>query len=275
MKLFLDTTIQYERLFGHSKSKEAIKGSKKKNKFYISNFILHQFKEGALKAWIKAYNTLVSEKDLYDALTILDSEPSLKDKYRQAINEAIRKLSDELSKERMISYFKIQIEFGLIQSFNKDIKYINDRIECKIAEAQPSLDFEHFKNQLRCRKNMIICRLPQFLSKLKNKLIEFKKFCNSSKKNSLKVKSKDKQEFDKLCNQINQIIEDTDKAKGNKCKELSDLIIALEAPKKYYIFTSNFRHFYPICKALNKFPIFILKKQVSPSIKFWIKKYEN
>lgn len=57
----------------------------------------------------------------------------------------------------------------------------------------------------------------------------------------------------KISELIAEVLEDTTKAQGrNNCWALGDVIITLEVPDDAVLYTTDIRHFQPVCTALGK-----------------------
>ena len=57
-------------------------------------------------------------------------------------------------------------------------------------------------------------------------------------------------DFQKVASICEKILDDFNECKGNNCKILGDLIIALEVLPEHILLTSNISDFKPICEAV-------------------------
>lgn len=116
-----------------------------------------------------------------------------------------------------------------------------DESKCELARENVVEMGGDFTINLRCNKKLCQCNLPIFLSEHLTEIKEINKMLRTE------------EEFKSLCSNLEKITGDLESAKGEKmCWTLSDLIICLESPKDAEIYTTDVKHFEPICRILDK-----------------------
>ena len=154
----------------------------------------------------------------------------------------------EENKERLLVRLRRMFEWELLDIFEEGISYIPDHIKCTPSKADPTKGPKEFIRQLRCRKEWNQCSLPNFLKLKQKKLSRLIELSKSPKYED----NKGLQDLASLCAKV---LNDFNESKGENCKVLGDLIIALEVLPKHILLTSNIGDFKPICE--------VVKTQVS------------
>jgi len=256
-KVFLETTIQITRRSGDLERKEKIeKFIIQYQKRITSSYVKMEFKRRYIGDLVYLFN-LISDADnfcdVYDKLKIL---PPVQHRRISGIlgsfghffldikdNKTTQSIGDYLLEAGYI-FFKNAIELSW-QDFDKNIDNILDETDCLNAKSGPVLKKARFYNQLSCKQNGKVCKMKEFV--LKNR--EFLK----------KI-------YDKLSH-IENLDDEQKKTKGivegalkypqnmanyKNCSSCGDVIISLECPEDTEIFTTNTKHFSPICEAIGK-----------------------
>ena len=237
-KLFLETTIQIEKIFGRKKE-EIVKFLSDKEAL-TSNYVLMEFKRTMLKDCIALYSFLKEEKDLADTLMRLSELRVYEHRTAVRISKILSKLSENntLDYEKVLNKLEDLIESELLEDFFYRVKVI-DETKCGLANEDVHKN-ETYSLNLRCRREEKKCEIEDFVAKNKD---DFRKLLNDLR---------DHKEFESPCNVIKEILEDCGKARGKKnCWKLGDCIISLEAPKNSRIFTTD-HHYKQICNSLEK-----------------------
>ena len=146
-----------------------------------------------------------------------------------------------LDNEKILLRLRRYIRWQLMDWFMRDTEVLLDETECELARESVIEMEGDFTANLRCNKKLCQCNLPAFLSR---HVTEIKK---------INEMLKTEKEFSSLCSRLEKIIGDLESSKGEKtCWILSDLIICLESPEDARIYTTNVKHFEPICRIVNK-----------------------
>ncbi len=236
-KLFLETTIQIERIFGRKKE-EIVKFLSDKEPL-SSNYVLMEFKRTMLKDCIALYSFLKEEKDLEGTLMRLSELRVYEHRTAVRISKILSKLSENntLEYEKVLIKLEDLIESELLEEFFYRVKVI-DETKCGLANEEVHKN-ETYSLNLRCRRDEKNCEIEGFVARNRGK---FRKLLNELQTYK---------EFEDVCSVIKEILEDCEKARGRNCKTLGDCIISIEAPKNYKIFTTD-HHYEKTCNALDR-----------------------
>jgi len=237
-KLFLETTIQIERIFGRKRTDIAEFLSDKE--VLTSNYILMEFKRTMLKDCIALYSFLKEEKNLEGTLMRLSELRVYEHRTAVRISKILSKLSENntLDYEKVLNKLEDLIESELLEEFFYRVKLI-DETKCGLANEEVDKN-ETYSMNLRCRRNEKNCEIEEFVTRNTE---EFKK---------LLKELQTYEEFESVCNVIKEILKDCGKVRGRKnCWKLGDCIISIEVPKSCKIFTTD-HHYERICNALEK-----------------------
>jgi hypothetical protein len=237
-KLFLETTIQIERIFGRT-SKDISEFLRDKEAL-TSNYVLMEFKRTILKDCIVLYSFLKEEKGLEDAFRRISELKDYEHRTASRISLILSKLSENntLEYEKVLNKLEDLIESELLEYFFYRVKLI-DETKCGLANEEVHRN-ETYSLNLRCRRDEKKCEIEEFVERKRE---EFKKLLNDLQTHK---------EFESSCKVIKEILEDCEKARGRKnCWKVGDFIISIEAPKNYKIFTTD-HHYEQICNSLDR-----------------------
>ena len=265
LDLLLDNDIIIKNLHGSTRVKEKIQDIFKNNEKFVLNLTVGEFKRSVLKDLVIFFNDLVefinkrSISDFSSQLGVLTDfllgynknyGVNAKGRFINYIIKIFENICNHL-KNTLDSPLEITLDFIKNQIIDYkeiyfyDLKIIGDAINCPHAELEPARDKDKFERLnfscKECEKNKVKSILDMFqkdidtilTSLISNHLIDTLKYI---------------MELDNL--------EDLD---GRKyvCLNLADLLLILNCPNKYTIFTSNHSHFNEICVLLNKSIIYL------------------
>lgn len=242
--LFLETTIFGDKIFGEKSRREFIRNIISGRKVHTSNFVFNQFKKTFLESLITYHTLLV---DSPDPLMALRRSTKYSERISKRITQIFATLCEETSndKEAVLERLETLIEDGFfIEFFNGIESPLIDETGCTWAEGEPKKNGDRYEFYISCSKAAPEpCKIKEFWIKF-NKELDL--LANSKKR------AKDK-ELLKVVEVANLIKNKTDSPHGRNCHIfLSDAIIAVEAPADCPIYTTNKKHFEPICKAVGR-----------------------
>jgi len=252
-KVQLDTTIQVYRVFSHSSVKRVVLELLSQCQVFVSRYVLYEFKRTLIKAVMTFYTYIREEGTVDDALDRAARTFSAREKahFINIFRELIKNPGIvEGRKEQLLIRLQRMFEWELLDIFEEGVSYIPDHVKCTPSKANPTEGMEQFVRQLRCQKEWDQCRLPSFLElkqKRLRRLIELSKSSEYQKDKS----------FQNLASLCGKVLDDFSQCKGNNCKVLGDLIIALEVLPEHILLTSNISDFKPICEAVETSARFI------------------
>ena len=142
-------------------------------------------------------------------------------------------------------WLKQRITYAL-EDFGDGIESIINKTDCYNAKTAPLLKGEKFDNRtVHCKPKDIQCKIVEFFQE---NIGEFKKIYQ--KLSSL-------QDLDEEQEKMKKILEKALKypiniADFRNCWKCADSIIALECPEDILLFTTNRKHFEPICEEIGR-----------------------
>jgi len=263
--LLLDNDIIIKNLYGSSSVKEKIQEIISNNKKSVLKLTLGEFKRSVMKDLVVFYNDLIeyvanqdSDNPSLDLKFLIDFLLDYKKNYGvnakgRFVNYIIKIFENILNHITKSTDTPLEITLDLIKNqiidymeiFFYQINIIGDTINCPHSEIEPTRDQNKFEKLSfscqDCEENKITLILDIFKDEIETIL-------NSTISNH-------------LINILKYIVE-LDSVKeidGRKhvCLNLVDLLLILNCPKDYTIFTSNFSHFNEICVLLNKSAVFL------------------
>ena len=237
VNVFLDTSIVISKEFGSQHTKKKINQMIGDLNKISTSFIKKEINCSLLKDAIFLYSMLIEEMNLSAVFERLQRYP-LTDRRRKRCLAFFSKVTNErqLRLEDAITRLESLIN-GLNVLLFKDISLIKTKTNCTLAEAEIEKVDQIYKISLYCRRDSAECDLGKFMKENKDSLTEI---------------SFQKDLEPKLSRLLSELVDDFSIAKGRNCSILGDVIICLESPNNYPIYSTNIKDFIPICRALRK-----------------------
>ncbi|MBI5235235.1 MAG: hypothetical protein HY886_03180 [Deltaproteobacteria bacterium] len=240
--LFLETTIQADSIFGERVCAERIRRNLKGKRVCSSIFVLNEFKKTFLNAVILYYNLLVDSPDTHTALRRADK---YQNRLHKRITKVYVKICDEVGHDKaaVLEWLESWIEDDLMMEFHANIEgEVVNKTACCRVDAEPVRQGNKYELKIACAKdNPPSCAIEIFWKKHKKELHALA---------SATSLSKDK-ELSEIPRVAAVIKDGKDMPYGNNCHVvLSDAVIAIEAPEGGQIYTTNRKHFEPICDVI-------------------------
>jgi len=245
-KVQLDTTIQIYRAFSHSSVKRVLVEILSQCQVFVSRYVLYEFKRTLIKAIITFYTYVREEQTIDDALDRASRTFSSRQKthFINILRELVKNPGIARgNREQLLIRLQRMFEWELLDIFEEGVSYIPDHIQCTPSKADPTVGITQFIKQLRCQKDWDQCSLPRFLRLKQKRLRRLMDLSKSPEYHGNKG-------FQNLASLCGKILDDFNECKGNNCKILGDMIIALEVLPENTLLTSDIRDFEPLCKAV-------------------------
>lgn len=239
--LFLETTIQGNRIFGEKALAEKIHRNLNGKRVCTSIFVLNEFKKTFLEAVICYYNLLVDSPDTHTALRRAAKYP---ERAHKRITQVYATLCDKggHDKEVVLECLESWIDDGLMIEFHENIEepIVNETACCRVG-GEPIKKGNKYELEIACAKdNPPPCNIENFWKEHK---VELQRLATAT--------SFKDNELSKVRGVAVVIKKGTDKPYGNNCHvHLSDAVIVIESPKRSQIYTTNKKHFEPICEVI-------------------------
>ncbi len=260
-QVFLDTSIQVDKIWGDASRRETIKQVMSEFRSRkTSSYVKMEFKRGFLGYLVYIYNILVESKDfraivaranklspiqfhrIGGILTALDC--FFESKELKVPRTYDGPILDELY-SLMESFLRQRIETALT-SFEHGLDSIVDETGCFLATQEPVMKGERFDNRnLKCKKQDIKCDIVNFVVRNKE---AFQRILEV-----LEATPDLDQEMQKMKNAVEKVLKYQDEiANRTNCWHCGDAIIAIECPGEAKLFTTNRKHFQLLCDAISK-----------------------
>lgn len=237
MNIMLETTIQIDRFLASNDKKNIIRDilDNDENKIYSSTYVLGEYMSNIVYDTIAMYSIILAENDLNQAFLKINENVFGQRQNRVAKIFTDMRILNEDNIEEIKETYAMYIQ-QLVDRFyyGLDDDLINEtdcsRAKAKIVyeDGMPVLD------GITCTKKDDKCEI-----------------CKFWKNNACLLKDKRIDEVEeKIKPLICKINSGEYNIKGNNCKSMGDTIIAIESAKKEKckIFTTNKKHFAPICE---------------------------
>lgn len=259
-RLFLETTIQIDRFSADPKKKEKIDEIIYRfSQILTSTYVKMEFRRRYIQDLVYLYNeVLLGAETFPDVWLRIDKLNS--DYHKRKIKgiiasfcrffsdtkeEEISGLSGKGLLEKAISYFRQDI-LSVWEDFDRGIDVIVNETDCYHAKTGPVLTGEKFDNRMnKCKKADIRCKIVEFFVQNKE---TFRKIYEI-----LSPMEYLDDEQGKVKNILEKALEyPLNMADRQNCWNCGDAIIAVESPEDAVLFTTNIKHFEPMCSEIGK-----------------------
>jgi len=245
--LFLETTIQIERIVGLPEQKESIKNRIAYRCLRTSTLVLREFKERLLHKCILLLELVLRYEHRADVETAISQMFSdtqiLLQLWAQVQRETIGDRAYD--RELVIETLKSYIEGGLEKRFCMPSVEVSNDTSCEIAEEEVRIEHGFYVLNVYCNRRKVSCNLPAFIQKHENVFeVMQERIPNAETKDerdeltkivAVYQDAKDRNDFNRVKGQRN-------------CNVLSDATIALEAGDAIiYTTDRDFDYICPIC----------------------------
>jgi hypothetical protein len=259
-KLFLETTIQIERLSADIDRKEKIEEKISRFDWTLSStYVKMEFKRRFVQDLVYLYNeALLGAENIGDVFSRINKLRSdyhnrkikgiMASFHRFFSDKGDEEVSGPLGKgtlEKAVPYFKNLIEI-VWEQFSREINEIIDETGCYNAKTGPKLIREKFDNRIKkCKKEDIKCKIIEFFN-------QKREYFKTIYEELSRMDCLD-DEQQKLKNTLEIALKDPGIMTERKnCWNCGDAIIAVESPGDVVLCTTNLKHFEPICSKINK-----------------------
>lgn len=246
--VFLDTSLQIERMIGALAQQEALEThlARAGHRFVSSHYVFMEFQRAVLADYVRVYHTLLQHPSWVDAAYALRSGPLA---YRpRSLGRCLHMLTQimdasSLRADHALAALQLQIQYELPAHFWRHVQPIGDLIHCDLVGAGVKFHAnQRFTVADSCRKEMAACALPDFLADHRAELEIIAAYLTAHPQ-----AVKEQARLERL---VCIVIDDPRAALGQSaCWPLGDLIIALQALPNAQLWTID-ADFQPIAQAL-------------------------
>ena len=236
--LFLETTVQAGRITFAHETRKAIGRTIDGYKLLSSTYVMGEFKQTFLHDAVFLHKLVSDSSSPQVALNRAE-------RYQNRTKDRMLRIFVQITeghladKRYVLSVLERYIEWQFIDRFMKDLHSIVNQTGCERAGVQPVKAGGVYDFPIKCQKaSPPNCQIQEFLATHKKKL----KLVIDG------VSLLDEESQEKL--ESLRAILAGGLPFGNTCKDIADLIIALEVPEGAALATTNTRHFAPLAQIL-------------------------
>lgn len=251
--VFLETTIQIERVMGNRTSQNALRAELANYRLITSHYVLGEYLRTVVKDAVHLHRVVTSRPYIDDVITAIGQHPNKKEASRMTLLlGALLRTGYTLeptsaARHDLLDRLARMIDVTLINRFSVGIDEWVDEVHCGLARERPLpwRDEGESSYQLRsqCVRTVRECTLAERMAAWRPQLAKVAaSFLNDAEPALARIGAL-----------ANQIMVDPLVARGRNCTwYLGDLVIALELPIDLPLYTTNRKHFAPLLEVLGK-----------------------
>ena len=242
-RVFLDTTIQIERLTGTRARRAQLAAQLADRETLTSTYVLGEFLRTLVKDCITLYTLVSQNAYLNDVEVQIANRFNKREASRCLLLWAALHRARSYGREKVLHTLRAYIEYGLVQAFMAGLGQVSDASGCGLAQERPRLIEGTYRLRAQCRRDVKECRLAEWLTDHSATLDGVASHLRAS----------DEPALVKIGELLDEFLPTPQIARGRNCTwYLGDLIIALECPRDAALYTTNRRHFELLCAQLGK-----------------------
>jgi len=242
-RIFLDTTVQIERVTATRACQEEIVRALVGAQVITSTYVLGEYLRTLVQDALVLYNLVLQTEQPHDVETRIAQLLNKKSASRCLLLWASLHRAGVYEPANLLRTLRVYIEYGLINRFMVGIDELLDATACGLAREHPAPQGETYRLRTQCTRLVKECDLAERLAEHRPHL------------RTLADGLKDHPDAALARTGVfcARLLEDPDVARGRNCAwYLGDLVIALELPSDAALYTTNRRHFEPLCSLLGR-----------------------
>lgn len=242
-KIFIETTIQIERVTSPYARQHEIAKAFQGKQIITSTYVLSEYLRVLVKDAMILHELVKNNEHLYDVETAIATMMNKRSASRCLLIYATLHRAGIYERARLLRTLQNYIEHNFLNLFMVGVDELLDSTACGLAHERPALVDDIFQMRTQCTRQVIECKLASLLTRHHDKIQLLAEGLHNHKETALA----------RIGNLCQRILTDPHVARGRNCTwYLGDLVIALEAPTDAAIYTTNKRHFQPLCELLGK-----------------------
>lgn len=242
-RIFLDTTIQIERATATRARQAEISRALSGVQTITSTYVLGEYLRTLVQDALVLYNLVRTTEQPYDVETKMAHLLNKRSASRCLLLWASLHRTGVYTQTKLMRSLQVYIEYGLINRFLAGIDDLLDTTACGLARERPKATEEAYHLRTQCIRPVKECDLAERLTERQAEIQILAQGLHNHPDVALA-------RMGELCTRI---LQDPHVARGRNCTwYLGDLVIALELPADAQLYTTNRRHFQPLCTLLGK-----------------------
>lgn len=234
--VFLDTSIQIERILGAKQQQREIEHqlTRANCQFVSSHYVFMEFQRSIIADHVHVHNQVFQHDDWEETVVRLRSgvrtyRPRALARMMQIFTRTM--VASQMQREIALNLLKVQIERELTKRFWRSVKPLHDPITCDLVQKGSTRHHDgSFTVADSCRKATAACHLPHFLAQRQTQLIIIADYL-AAHPHCIK----DQERAERI---LRSTIENSQEALGQSaCWPLGDIIIALQVPPDAKLWT--------------------------------------
>ncbi len=243
LRIFLDTTIQIERLTGTRARRAQLTAELTGKEIVTSTYVLGEFLRTLVKDCITLYTLVSQNVHLDDVEVQIANRFNKREASRCLLLWASLHRARAYGREKVLHTLRTYIEYGLVQAFMAGVDQVSDATDCGLARERPRQVEGTYRLRAQCRREVKECRLEEWLATYSAALDGAAPHLLASNEPGLV----------RIGELLGEFPHTPEAVRGRSCTwYLGDLIIALECPADAALYTTNRRHFGVLCAQLGK-----------------------
>jgi hypothetical protein len=251
--LFLETTIQIERVVGSRARQAALRAELANYRLVTSHYVLGEFLRTVVKDAVHLHRLVCEQVHLDDVMTAIAQHPNKREASRMTLllGSLLRtgySLEPTIgARDELLDRLARMIDITLLNRFHGGIELLVDDVQCGLARERPNAwdtpTVLSYQLRSQCVRTVRECALAEKMATWRPQLEKVADgLCNATDP-----------ALARIAQLAGQILEDPILARGRNCTwYLGDLVIALELPPDTPLYTTNRRHYEPILVLLGK-----------------------
>ena len=242
-RVFLDTTIQIERLTGTRARRAQLADQLAGKEVMTSTYVLGEFLRTLVKDCITLYTLVSQNAHLDDVEVQIANRFNKREAGRCLLLWASLHRTRAYGREKVLCTLRTYIEYGLVQAFMAGVHQVSDATDCGLAQERPHRVEGTYRLRAQCRRQVKECRLEEWLG------------AHSATLDAVlpHLRVSDEPALVRIGELLEEFPHTPETVRGRNCTwYLGDLVIALECPAGAALYTTNRRHFGVLCTQLGK-----------------------
>ncbi len=253
--LFLDTTIQIERVVGSRARQAELRQLLAGRRLATSTYVLGEYLRTLVRDATLLHRLVLDHEHLDDVMTAIARHRNKRESGRMLLLWANVQRAGVFGRHHILDMLESYVNGSLVSCFLSGIDDLLDTTGCGLARERPvavryrsrGVWHEGYELRAQCTRRHRECALAERLVEWQPQV---RRLADGLRDHAEPALAR----MGRLAADLGHT---PDLARGRNCTwYLGDLIVALEAPPGTSIFTTNRRHFAPLCALLGK-PLFV------------------